>query len=49
MDIKEEYQPYIMTRVNQGAKPDLVSAVNPEGMTEVGAELKDFRPTNMAG
>lgn len=44
MDIKEEYQPYIMTRVNQGAKPDLVSAVNPEGMTEVGAELKRLSP-----
>lgn len=40
MDIKEEYQQYILTRVNQAAKPDLVSAVNPEGMAEVGAALE---------
>ena len=39
-DIKEEYQPYVLTRVNQAAKPELVSAVNPEGMAEVGAALE---------
>lgn len=44
MDIKEEYQKYIVTRVNQAAKPDLVSAVNPEGMTEVGATLERLDP-----
>lgn len=44
MDIKEEYQQYIVTRVNQYPKPDLVSAVNPEGMTEVGAALERLDP-----
>ncbi len=43
-DIKEEYQQYIVTRVNQAAKPDLVSAVNPEGMAEVGAALERLDP-----
>ena len=46
MDIKEEYQQYIVTRVNQYPKPDLVSAVNPEGMTEVGAALERLDPDN---
>ncbi|MDE5578679.1 MAG: hypothetical protein K2I85_01825 [Alistipes sp.] len=44
MDIKEEYQQYIVTRLNQYPKPDLVSAVNPEGMTEVGAALERLDP-----
>ncbi len=44
MDIKEEYQKYIVTRLNQAPKPDLVSAVNPEGMTEVGAALERLDP-----
>ena len=46
MDIKEEYRQYIVTRVNQYPKPDLVSAVNPEGMTEVGAALERLDPDN---
>ncbi len=46
MDIKEEYQKYIVARVNQAAKPDLVSAVNPEGMAEVGAALERLDPEN---
>lgn len=46
MDIKEEYQQYIVTRVNQAAKPDLVSAVNPEGMAEVGAALERLDADN---
>ncbi|MCM1150734.1 MAG: hypothetical protein NC209_01885 [Alistipes sp.] len=46
MDIKEEYRQYIVTRVNQAAKPDLVSAVNPEGMAEVGAALERLDPDN---
>ena len=45
-DIKEEYQQYIVTRLTQAAKPDLVSAVNPEGMAEVDAALERLDPDN---
>lgn len=40
MSIREEYQPYVFATIEQALSNGAVSALNPEGMAEVGAEFR---------